>query len=316
VWMGAEEAAPEGVEVAGVAGPYPRLDLVDAPRAVREHRLDAVLFAGNTGPVRPLAVPTVLTVHDLLFFDGPMPRKLRPLVGHAYERWIVPRALRAASAVTTVSDTSGAAIRARVRGVEPVVIPHGIESSAAQGTPVVAGAVVAFAGRDARKRTDLVLDAYELLPAPRPPLVLLASAGMPAAVEARLAAWGSSLGAVHVTGHLPRADVDATIAASLALLYPSDNEGFGVPVLEGMASGAPVITGLAPATREVAGDAGLLIDPARPAASIAEHITAMGDPAARAAAVAAGTVRASAFTWSAAGERYAQVIERLLEGAA
>ncbi|MDQ8046780.1 MAG: glycosyltransferase family 1 protein [Solirubrobacteraceae bacterium] len=313
VWLGSPDAAPAGLEAHPLAGPYPRLDLVDGERVVRRHRLDAILFAGNTGPTRALSVPSVLTVHDLLFFDEPRPTKLRPLVGHTYERWIVPRAIRAATAVTTVSETSAAALRSLVPGRDVIVIPHGMTTRAGAGEPVAEGAIVAFAGRDGRKRTDLVLAAYEALPAPRPPLVLFASAGIPDALTERVDRLVAAPDVHVIRGHATREQVDATLAAGLALVYCAEREGFGFPVLEGMAAGVPVITGLAPSTREVAGDAALLIDAQRPAESITAALTRLAaEPGLADQLRTRGLAHAAGFTWARAAERYTAVLDGLL----
>lgn len=313
VWLGSPAVAPAGIEAVPVAGPYPLLDVKDAPKVVREQRLDLVLFGGNTGPVKAIGAPVVLVVHDLLFLRHVSPRQLRAFVGHAYERWNTPRAMRAADAVATVSETSGDALRAYQPGTAVEAIPHGIHGRAADGTPLVEGAICAFTGRDRRKRADVILGAYEALSAPRPPLVLFANAGIPADLEPiveRLQAANP----VHVKRErLPRETVDATLAASLALVYCADEEGFGLPVTEGMAAGAPVITGLAPSTREVAGDAAALIDAADPVGSVRAHLQRLiDDPAAGDDLRRRGSERAAGFTWDAAAARYEALFDRVL----
>ena len=105
-----------------------------------------------------------------------------------------------------------------------------------------------------------------------------------------------------------------TVAGALALLYPSRDEGFGLPVAEAMAAGVPVITGLAPVTLEVGGDAVLALDAADPAGSARDAIGRLaGDGALRATLSERGRARAAAFSWEAAVGAYRQLYERALE---
>ena len=95
------------------------------------------------------------------------------------------------------------------------------------------------------------------------------------------------------------------MSGALALVYPTNVEGFGFPVLEGMAAGTVVITGLCAATREVGGDAALLIDPEAPVKSIALWVGRLqSDPAFRADMAMRGRQRAGQFTWDRAARRY------------
>jgi glycosyltransferase involved in cell wall biosynthesis len=102
---------------------------------------------------------------------------------------------------------------------------------------------------------------------------------------------------VILTGHLPQDEVNALFVNAAAYVLPSKSEGFGIPVLEAFAAGAPVICSSAGALPEVAGDAALLFDP-DDRAQLVERLTQLGsDPALQQRLVAAGTERARQFTW-------------------
>jgi glycosyltransferase involved in cell wall biosynthesis len=107
-------------------------------------------------------------------------------------------------------------------------------------------------------------------------------------------------GRARALGFLPRADVDALLAGAAVVAYPSLREGFGLPVLEAMAQGAPVVTSAGTATEEVAGGAAVLVDPTDVGA-IAEAIdSVLGDQQLAARLGSAGRARAAELTWERA----------------
>jgi len=120
-----------------------------------------------------------------------------------------------------------------------------------------------------------------------------ASAGMPEALVA--------------LGVVSDARLDALYRDAAALVYPSLYEGFGLPVLEAMARGTPVVATRASSVPEVLGDAGVLLEPGEGAAGWAASLDAIiGQPDRRAALGNAGRARAAAFTWErTARETYA-----------
>jgi glycosyltransferase involved in cell wall biosynthesis len=300
----------EEIEVVlfGERSPYPLLDSALGHRAARRLGVDVFHFTGNTGWVRPRSIPFVLTIHDLVFLDtGVRDRGVRQVVGHRYERLNVRRAAAAAGAVAVPSEaTAVAARRALATGRDPVVIPNGVEPPL---TPAVApdgdGYVLAFGGRDPRKRLDLALDAVLALGSDAPRLRVLAGAGVPAGFEERAAAAIRS-GRVELLGHLPRDEMWRVLSQASALVYPSIAEGFGLPVLEAMSVGVPVVTGLAPATSELGAGAILPIDHADPLRSITTALRRLStEPGLAADLAAKGRSRAAEFSWSRTAERYA-----------
>jgi glycosyltransferase involved in cell wall biosynthesis len=113
------------------------------------------------------------------------------------------------------------------------------------------------------------------------------------------------------TGYVPPGDLPALYAGAACFVFPSVYEGFGLPVLEAMAAGAPVVASRVGAIPEVAGDAALLVDASRPAA-LAEAIEAvLSDGALRAGLVERGRIRARAFSWEATARRTLAVYEEV-----
>jgi glycosyltransferase involved in cell wall biosynthesis len=108
---------------------------------------------------------------------------------------------------------------------------------------------------------------------------------------------------VRFTGFVDDDDLPALYRGAALFIYPSLYEGFGLPVLEAMACGTPVITSNRSSLPEVAGDAALLIDPTQPEALAAAMTTMMNDSQLRQTLRAKGLVRARGFTWDAVAQK-------------
>jgi alpha-1,3-rhamnosyl/mannosyltransferase len=115
------------------------------------------------------------------------------------------------------------------------------------------------------------------------------------------------------TGHVPDTDLPAVYTGAAALVYPSLYEGFGLPILEAMACGCPVICSNAASMPEAAGDAALYIDP-RDADSLVHAIdTLVPDTGARQALKTAGLARAKQFTWEKTARRTLDIFQTVID---
>jgi glycosyltransferase involved in cell wall biosynthesis len=110
------------------------------------------------------------------------------------------------------------------------------------------------------------------------------------------------------TGYLPDDDVPALLSGALGFVFPSLYEGFGMPLLEAMACGAPVLASDSSSLPEVAGDAALLVDPTNVAAIAAGLARLANDVALRADLRARGLARAAQFTWEQCAARTLEVL--------
>ncbi len=102
---------------------------------------------------------------------------------------------------------------------------------------------------------------------------------------------------IHLTGYVINTDLPAIISQCEVFLYPSLRESFGIPILEGMACGVPVITSNTSSMPEIAGDAALLVDPYKPDEILQAMIKLTSDLNARNDLIAKGLIRANDFSW-------------------
>jgi glycosyltransferase involved in cell wall biosynthesis len=154
-----------------------------------------------------------------------------------------------------------------------------------------------------RKNLTGLLEAYATLPVPRPPLYLAGGAGWEVSpIFDRLRQLRLQRD-VRVVGYVPEAELPLWYNASRLFAYPSLYEGFGLPVLEALACGTPVITSNVASLPEVGGRAALLVPPADRTRLAAAMQRVLDDVGLRTAMAAAGRIQASQFTWSAMVDR-------------
>lgn len=165
-----------------------------------------------------------------------------------------------------------------------------------------------------RKNLVTLLDAYARLPAAeRLPLILAGGKGWDyAPIFERIERHGLQ-DAVRLPGFIPDEDLPLWYNSAEAFLYPSVFEGFGLPVLEAMACGTPVIVSDATSLPEVAGDAGLLVQPHDVAGWTAALHHAYKDATWRSAASAAGLERARLFSWRKTARRTIESYQRAMQ---
>jgi glycosyltransferase involved in cell wall biosynthesis len=260
------------------------LDLAWYPHFLshRARRADVLHCPTYRGPVRT-SKPLVVTVHDVAVFRYPeaFPRWTR-----AYSRFAAPRVLRAARRVLAVSEFTASELET-VLGVSRgkiTVTPNAVDAVFSPDGPRVEGDYVLAVGTlEPRKNLARTIDAVARL-------------GLELRVVGARGWGGVEARGGHVTwlGEVSDDELARLYRGALCLAYPSRYEGFGIPVLEGMACGTPVVTSAGGATEEVAGGAAVLVDPLDTTA-IADGIeAAIGR---REELGALGLERARAYSW-------------------
>jgi glycosyltransferase involved in cell wall biosynthesis len=259
---------------------------------------------------QPYAGVTVTTINDLSFRFDPLLHPADRL------RWVernLPRMLRQTTRFVAVSAFT-AQEAARSFGIPRERLDVVYEAAAAQFAPMTAGMaapvlrrygvadqeyVLTVATLEPRKNLDRLVAAHQALPVGlrrRYPLLIAGGLGwnrVLAKADAAIAA-----GEVRLLGYVPDADLPALTARCRAYAFVSIYEGFGLPVVEAMASGAAVLASDNTATGEIAGDGALLVNPLDEGAITTGLRQLLEDDAARAAWAAAGLRRAVAFAWS------------------
>lgn len=245
------------------------------------------------------------TFHDAAVFDHP--EAYTPLFGAWYRRhfrWLARRAER----VLTVSAHSRARLSARLQVPTAAIgiVPNGSEhltSTPADATVLdrlqLRGRRFALAVGSANPLKNLaaLLQAWQRLP-DDDDLRLVVVGGSDAAVFADgAAARQAPDGRIVHAGVLDDASLKALYQAATLLVFPSLDEGFGLPPLEAMALGCPVVAARAGALPEVCGDAAVYVDPSDGAAIAEAVMRVAGDAELRRQLAAAGRQRAAAFTW-------------------
>ena len=163
-----------------------------------------------------------------------------------------------------------------------------------------------------RKNVPTLVRAFGRIAADRPALrLVLAGSDGWGARDAREAIAASGVATqIMRPGYLPNDIVPAFFRRSELVAYPSFEEGFGLPALEGLACGAPVVTTTGSALAEVAGDAALLVPPTDAAALGDAMARVLDEPGVAAGLRAAGPPRAAQFTWSACVDQHIDAYQR------
>ena len=317
---------------AGLALDWPHTEVLDRRVPVRAltlawNRLQWPSIEMLAGPLDivhapgPLLIPArtarqIVTVHDLDFLSHP--ERTTAEMRRDYPALVRDHTSRAALVVVNSQDTARAVRNElNVSADRIVVCRPGVPGWIGQvrpRQPPTDGYVLFVGTLEPRKNLGVLLDAWERLAAGGTQLPRLKVAG---GVRPGGEAWVRRMQQPALADHVDYAgyvgaDQRKTLYAGARLLVlPSFHEGFGLPVLEAMALGVPVVTSDRGALPEVAGNAGLIVPAEDPSALAAAISSVLNDPAAARAMIERGLARAATFTWDAAASGLYDAYRRL-----
>jgi glycosyltransferase involved in cell wall biosynthesis len=286
------------------------------PLVAQQVQADVIHSPHYTLPLRA-GRPVVVTLHDATFFTEP---ELHTAVKGSFFRSAIRTAIRRAARcivpskatrdeMIRVVDADPTRLDVAYHGVDEAMFhpPSEAEIARVRGRLGLTDAGhVAFLGMlEPRKNVPALVRAWVAACEGRedpPALVLAGSAGWDEDVDAAVAEVPPHLRCLR-PGYLPIRDLPAFLGSALVVAYPSHGEGFGLPVLEAMACGVPVLTTPRLSLPEVGGDAVAYTEP--DTGSIAAALAGLlDDPERRARLGAAGLARSREFTWAASAEAH------------
>lgn len=302
-----------------VGGAYPIWEQKALPAAARKAGCQLLHCTSNTAPVK-LDIPLIVTLHDIIYLEsislfskgGTWYQKL----GNMYRRIVVPQVVRKSSKIITVSHFEKRRIAdffgfthddprlvAVYNGVGEHFKPIHDEAELKRVKEKyrLPDDYVFFLGNtDPKKNTIGVLMAFsKYLKSGHPPMKLVMLDFEQKALEVLLNEIGDKelRKQIHLTGYVKNTDLPAIYAQSKLFLYPSLRESFGIPMLEAMRCGTPVITSNTSSMPEVSGGAALLIDPFKPDEITQAMIQLMNDAALRNQLIEKGFLQSARFSW-------------------
>lgn len=309
--------------------PYPLWEQVSLPAALRKIKPHLLHCTANTAPLFT-KVPLVLTLHDIIFLEEHQPghKPVYQEMGWYYRKLIVPRVLPRCRHIITVSGFERNRIcsalglpRAKVTAIYNGYASH-FKTQKPQpsitGKYIDSGNYIFFLGNtDPKKNTRRVLKAYSIYleKSGRKRPLLVADVG-----ESYINDILKSEEIEHIKpylslpGYIPNHDLTAVYNDAFLFLYPSTRESFGIPMLESMACGTPVIAGDTSAMPEVAGGAALLTNPYDAEDIAGKMLLLENDRHLYNTKMEAGLMRATNFSWGRAAAAVLEVYRDICPG--
>ncbi|MDR0969314.1 MAG: glycosyltransferase family 4 protein [Lentimicrobiaceae bacterium] len=272
------------IELAG--GAYPIWEQRTLPKAAEQYGCELLHCTSNTAPIK-CSMPLMITLHDIIYLEsvslfkkgGTWYQKF----GNMYRRYIVPRVVKKSKKIITVSNFEKNRIKDFFGFPDSdqrlVAVYNGVSAYFRPITDIetlnrvieqykLPERFAFFLGNtDPKKNTKGVLKAFsDYLKTNDDPIKLVMLDYEKNALEELLTEIGdkSLIDNIHLTGYVVNTDLPAIYSLAKIFLYPSLRESFGIPMLEAMRCGVPVVTSNTSSMPEVAGDAALFVDPFKP----------------------------------------------------
>jgi glycosyltransferase involved in cell wall biosynthesis len=293
------------------------------PLRLKRERIDA--YHGPTF-VAPLikTCMQVVSILDMTFHRTPERHSFHKRI---YFRTMIPRMVQRSDAVIAISESTKRDLVNLLAAKEEkiFVTPLGVDRRFQPITDEeeigkvrqkynLPSKFILFVGlMEPRKNLEVLVDAYHMDSLPREfHLVLAGNIGWGCSLLLKKIANSFVRNRIQMPGYIADADLPALYSMAAAFVYPSLYEGFGLPVLEAMACGTPVITSNISSLPEVAGDAAVLVDPSSPEALASALRNVLGDSQLRESLSQRGRQRAQLFTWERTAQKTLEVYRRVL----
>ena len=296
------------------------------PLLLKKYEIDVCFF---TNFVLSMAAPCpmVLTIHDLSFKLFPRTHALRNVL---WARSLVPASIRRSWRIISPSNNTKLDLLRlmNVSNGKVEVVHEGVSSQFSPAANAgdkealahygIAKPYLLFVGTlEPRKNLNVLIKSFDKISDSMPDvhLVLAGRRGWMAQSIFDELERRDLLGRAHITGYVKDEYLPALYRQAAALIYPSLYEGFGLPPLEAMASGTPVIVSQGSSLPEVVGDAGIYTNPldVKELAGAMERL--LGDDALAASLSAKGLERAAQFSWKSAAEKTLDILRKAAGGA-
>ncbi len=312
---------------------YPVWEQLIIPSRLAIDKPDIFHAPANTGPLfLPRNIRLILTLHDTIFLLSNL--KGAPFVyqkvGRWYRQFVTPKVAHRADAIITVSEASRLDILncMKVKEEKVWVIYESaskkfatnrtdqIKSKIKNKINITTPYIFHLGGIDLRKNTFTVLKCFSIFKRKVDTKCTLVISGLPAYMIKAYAAFSEKLNLkkdldVVFTNFISEEDLIGLYSSAVFFLYPSRYEGFGIPLLEAMACGTPVITSKISSMPEIAGEAAIFIDPDDEESILQAMLHLWNDKGARETLIKQGVERSKIFSWEKAAKGTLEVYGRL-----
>jgi len=270
------------VEVSG--GPYPFWEQIKLPKLIKEYNCDILHCTSNTAPLN-LNIPLVTTLHDIIFKESTILNLVSSSaswyqkLGNLYRRIIVEKVIHRSNRLITVSnfEKNNISKNFKVENKNLIAIHNGVnenfkakyskeqKSKIKKKYKLPEHFILHIGNTDPRKNTKRVLKAFYKYTSENCNRCKLVLVGLDRTyletILVELNLLHELKAKIIITGYVLDEDLPILFNMAQVFLFPSLREGFGIPIIEAMASGVPVVTSNASSMPEVASNAALLVDP-------------------------------------------------------
>jgi glycosyltransferase involved in cell wall biosynthesis len=315
-------------------GFYPLWEQIALPRAAAAAGCQLLHCTSNTAPVNT-SIPLVVTLHDIIYMESSYGKILSgsgttyQKFGNAYRRLIVPRVIKKSRKIITVSHfeknrigeffgmKGDSRLTAVYNGVSDYFKPVTDQATllrVKQKYHLPDHYFFFLGNTDPKKNTRGTLKAYsDFLKQTGSDMRLVMLDYDRAELDKILVEIGdqSLIDRIVLTGYVVNTDLPAIYSQCDVFLYPSLRESFGIPMLEAMGCGAPVITSTTSSMPEVSGGAGFLVDPFNPTEITAAMIQITGNRDLKNQLIEKGLAQAPKFSWKAMAENVLDIYKEI-----